>query len=686
MTRTYGSWILAAALSIGVVAACGSNGGPTANGSTFGDGGSAGDGTAGGGTTDDSSTDGPTLGDGNGGGNDGAPTDAAPDTSDYGCDGCAPFPPLGAPQCSPQTLGAPTLVYPLDGVLLPPNMNVLEVQWVPPAGAALFEVDFENAVTDVRVETPCNSITSVRGVQNVGCGLTLSQAEWTNIAQLNANGDPLQVTVRAAPPGLPCVTASPQTVRINFAKENLAGGIYYWQSATYGGIAGTTGGIYYHDFGTFDPTPTPFYTSGAQGTCVGCHTLSKDGMRMALMTDDPDADDEYGDVSTHTMDVGSRTVIGGKNIGPGFQTFTHDHLLLIASTFKTNMNKSFAVWNGDGTAQLATDPLVVNGTQIQGTQPNLSADDKTLVFVQPAAGTISMAGDHHFLGGSLWSAHFDTSTYALTAFTELLAAGAGQSFYYPDQSPDGNWVIFNETDGTTPANNDGDCFYSRQARVKIMHFPPQPGDTPLDLPNLNVADGLSNSWPRWSPFVQEYKNHHIVWVTFSSNRDYGLHLKNTVNGYPQGSPLTDGSAVSFDNYYPPESPSYDQPQPATKQGITFDNYAAPQIWMAAIVVDPDRSLDATDRSYPAFWLPFQDVTAHNHSAQWVATVQGPPPAGDGGTSGGDGGTSGGDGGSGTDGSSGGTCNEVGGPCGSGAGTCCSDVVCCSGSCQYSCLQ
>jgi hypothetical protein len=53
-------------------------------------------------------------------------------------------------------------------------------------------------------------------------------------------------------------------------------------------------------------------------------------------------------------------------------------------------------------------------------------------------------------------------------------------------------------------------------------------------------------------------------------------------------------------------------------------------WMAAVIVDPDPSLDAHDRSFPAFWLPFQDVTAQNHSAQWVATVQTPPEV-DGGT-------------------------------------------------------
>jgi hypothetical protein len=710
--------LLSAVATAAIAAACGSNGGTGASGDgpvdgSPGDGttgGSSGGGGGGGGDSaadvrsfgNDGSSDDATAGDatggssgGSSGGGDGA-TDAPPDTSSYGCDGCAPFPPLGGPSCTPQTLGAPKLVYPPDGVLLPPNMNVLEVQWVPPQGASLFEVDFENAATDVRVETPCNSVTTVRGAASVGCGLTLSQAEWNNIASLNRDGDPVKVTIRAVPASQQCVTVSAESVSVSFAKEDLAGGIYYWQSATYGGIAGTTGGIYSHDFGTFDPTPTPFYTSGGTGTCVGCHTLSRDGARMSLMTDDPDADDEYGDVNTHVMDVATRTVLGGKNVGPGFQTFTHDHALMIASTFKMGQDHSFAVWKGDGSAQVATAMLpTTNMVQMQGTQPNLSADDKTLVFVAPGTtlmgtkpvSTISMAGDHHFLGGSLWSATFDPGTYALTNFTQFLPSTGQQNFYYPDQSPDGNWVVFNENDDNSPANNNGDCFYSRQARVKMMHFPPQAGDQPLDLPKLNVANGLSNSWPRWSPFVTTYKSHKILWVTFSSDRDYGLHLKNTVDGYPPGSP--DGGTGGYDNYYPPESPMYDQPQPMGKQGVTFNDYAAPQIWMAAIVIDTDRTLDATDRSYPAFWLPFQDVTAHNHSAQWVGAVVStpppPPPPADGGA--GDGGGPGGDGGG--DASPPPVCHEMGGTCGSASAACCTDTVCCPGntpSCQYTCIQ
>jgi hypothetical protein len=186
-----------------------------------------------------------------------------------------------------------------------------------------------------------------------------------------------------------------------------------------------------------------------------------------------------------------------------------------------------------------------------------------------------------------------------------------------------------------------------------MHFPPQAGDVPLALPNLNVGTGLTNSWPRWSPALTSYHGHSILWVTFSSNRDYGLHLKNS----------------GFDNYYPPEGPSYDQPQPASKQNILFDAYAQPQIWMAAVVVDTDPSLDSTDRSYPAFWLPFQEVTAHNHSAQWVAQVQTPPGQEAGVDDAGEGGSA--------------ACSEPTSSC-STSSLCCSDSVCCAGTCAYAC--
>ncbi|GAC1352024.1 MAG: hypothetical protein NVSMB1_10800 [Polyangiales bacterium] len=595
------------------------------------------------------------------------PTPGSVDTT-YKCVGCGDFPPAGAPACPPATLAAPTIAYPLDGSLLPPNMNVLEVQFRPPATATLFQVEFSNSITSVKVVTKCNAVPDVRLGPSKGCGVTLPQAAWNDVAFTNRDGDPVHVTVRATADGK-CISASTDKVDLKFAKEDLAGGIYYWQAGTYGGIAGTTGGIYSHDFGTFDATPTPFYTSGATGTCVGCHNMSRDGARMALATDDPDADDEFGDVHTHVMDVGKRAVIGGSKMSPGFQTFTHDHSKMIASTWKQK-NIGFDVFDGDG-LKLLVSPTPPLAGGLKGTQPDLSKNDANLVFVVPgnlpgsSVTSISMRGDHHFVSGSIYSASFDNVSNAIGAPSALLLSSGTQNFYYPSFSPPGTFLVLNE------ASSQG-AFYNRNARVKLLHFPSTAGAKPIDLPALNVADGLANSWPRWSPFVTTYKGKKLLWLTFSSNRDYGLHLINK----------------GFDSCYPPESPTdaaYGAtPQPASKKGVLYDGCAQPQIWMAGVVVDENPALDAGDRSFPAFWLPFQDVNSHNHSAQWVEKVLGtpppppPPPPPDAGVlpdaivS--------------TDAApeAGPTCVPAGGGCTT--ALCCTDVVCCGTVCATSCIK
>jgi hypothetical protein len=73
--------------------------------------------------------------------------------------------------------------------------------------------------------------------------------------------------------------------------------------------------------------------------------------------------------------------------------------------------------------------------------------------------------------------------------------------------------------------------------------------------------------------AQNYRGKKLMWLTFSSRRAYGLHL-------PAGQTA--------------------------------------QIWMVAF--DPDAAAKGQDPSFPAFWLPFQDMASGNHIAQWVTTV------------------------------------------------------------------
>ena len=124
-----------------------------------------------------------------------------------------------------------------------------------------------------------------------------------------------------------------------------------------------------------------------------------------------------------------------------------------------------------------------------------------------------------------------------------------------------------------------------------------------------LASLVSNSWPRWSPFVQTYKGSRLLWVAFSSTRDYGLRVRNHLPGMYQ--------------CYPPDS--YEVPM--GEHGTWFDALCQqPQLWMAAINLSASSG---TDPSRVAFWLPFQDITTHNHTPQWTQALAmpggGPPP-------------------------------------------------------------
>ncbi|HEY8038926.1 MAG TPA: hypothetical protein VIF15_04000, partial [Polyangiaceae bacterium] len=143
---------------------------------------------------------------------------------------------------------------------------------------------------------------------------------------------------------------------------------------------------------------------------------------------------------------------------------------------------------------------------------------------------------------------------------------------------------------------------------------------------------FSNSWPKWSPFLQNYKGDKLLWIAFSSTRDYGLRVRNHQPGMYQCYPA--------DSYEDPGAAHGQKFQPSCQQ---------PQIWMAAIDVTVAIAPQiAKDPSRVGFWLPFQDITTHNHTPQWTQSAGPKPDAG--------------------------ACVQVGGNCTQG-GTCCTGLVC-----------
>lgn len=135
----------------------------------------------------------------------------------------------------------------------------------------------------------------------------------------------------------------------------------------------------------------------------------------------------------------------------------------------------------------------------------------------------------------------------------LYDAPEGYNAYYPAFSPDSEWIAFNISTG--------DSYDDADAMMYVIH---RDGGTPVELTQANVTSGITNSWPKWGPLPDD----DILWLAFSSKRTYG----NLATGYPQ-------------------------------------------LWVTAF--DPAKAAAGQDPSWPAFWLPGQDVTQSNHIPFWT---------------------------------------------------------------------
>jgi WD40 repeat protein len=191
-------------------------------------------------------------------------------------------------------------------------------------------------------------------------------------------------------------------------------------------------------------------------------------------------------------------------------------------------------------------------------QPDFSPDGQKLVYV-------GYAGNQpvwELSGGSLEV--LDAAGGGFGAPTTVVAAQGSENNYYPQFSPDGDWILFNRVPSGSSYNNPA-------AEIWVVRADGSQPPVPLDAANQSA--GLTNSWPRWAPVVQDYQGGHLLWLTVSSQRAYGLELAAGTR---------------------------------------------PQLWMMGF--DPARAAAGMDPSWPAFWLPFQDLSSDNHIAQWTTQI------------------------------------------------------------------
>jgi hypothetical protein len=544
-------------------------------------------------------------------------------------------------------------VYPPDNVLLPPNMNVLSVHFAPFGGYQSYSVDFTNGGnTDWHILTTCanqtNDMQTSPPTPSGGCEVVVDPVSWSKLVGANRGQGPVTITVRGTTDGT-CASASTNQVHLSFAEQDLEGTYYYWKSTV--SSNGTGGQIWKQTFGDLN-TPEADVTTAAipAATCNGCHSLSRDGTRMVVYSDDDDSDDEYNDVAGSYLDMTTNPAtelqggVTGIRMGgqpPGFSTIDPSVTSATSAsspgyyitsngfpctTTGTRCGSSsgypsavpsngWSVWNGTNAAFVAA--ATVGASSTRPTMPDWSPDGASVVFVVPAGEFTSWRQDDaHIYGGALWTVPYTgMGTFGTPA---VYLASNGENNYYPSYSPDVpmSFIIFNRVDNMNQGSNcsggfcQDDSFSNPAARLMLVSAKGA-NSAPIDLAIANGSPTaspvpLSNSYPRWAPFVQNYRGNKLLWFTFSSTRDYGLRVLNHKSGmyqcYPADAAETPGSS---------------------HHGAFAPQCQEPQLWMAPIFFTEAQG--TKDPSGPAFWIPYQDITTHNHTAQWTQQSVPPPP-------------------------------------------------------------
>ena len=376
----------------------------------------------------------------------------------------------------------PAIVYPSNETMFPINVSRIRHEWAAGTDNTLFELTFEGPNTTVRVYTGEGAFLPDAP------SWTPSEEEWDWIAESN-RGESVVLTVRGMAAGSSEIWTSPP-IDLYFSDAEVEGAIYYWSTGTQGIMKALVS----------DPIPVKFYTDPAAedaGTCVACHTLSRDGTRMSV---------GYGGERLREVNVPERETIVPPNMEQGmasaWTTFSPDgELLLVAANGKLTLIDS------DSGETVGADAGVIPipaGTV--ATHPDWSALGDRVAITLGTRG-----GNKEVEHGQIALLPYNDGDWGEP---EILIADAGgeDNNFFPVWSPDSRFIAY--------VNAQGKSKDAKTARLKLVSVA---DGTVTELVRLNErvnnADGvidIGNSMPTWAPSTKPG----IFWLAFSSLRAY----------------------------------------------------------------------------------------------------------------------------------------------------------------------
>jgi len=416
----------------------------------------------------------------------------------------------GAALAGDGTPTAPRVNDPLEGAVMPRNVFPPDFQWTPrhPGAAA-------TDIYRVRLERPHATVdayfVAAAGFRH---DWVPAPALWSDFAQTDV-GAPIRLTVRVLARGMAYQSAA-RTFRT--VDAFIAGSVYSWSPSR---MALTRLDVEAARVTNFLPNPGD--------TCIGCHSVSRDGQRLAGFLEGSGEDLALYDLSRDLTAMPAPTVARQRYSVRRCTSFNADGTRLVS---------------GDCGANPTTNPFslidTTTGREVtavgqagDGFDPEWSPDGTAIAFtnrMNNLAVTVAMGADRF---GPTRVIHQATST------------PDGVVDWHPTWTPDSRWIAFQHGD----SRRSGVAMMGSGVRGNLWMVP-RDGGTAVALLRAGAGGNGSDTWrPIFSPF----DSGGYFWLLFTTQRPYGNTLAGTrglkqiwvaaINRRPDGA--TDPSQVGF---------------------------------------------------------------------------------------------------------------------------------------------
>lgn len=369
----------------------------------------------------------------------------------------------------------PAVIYPSHETMFPINVSRIRHEWSGGTGNGLFQLRFAGPKTTVSVFTTSTNFLP-------------TEEQWDWIAESN-RGESVEFTVTALDPGSPNDAWVSAPITLLFSRAEVEGAIYYWSTGTKGVMKALVS----------DAVPQKFYTDPTASDadqCVACHTLSRDGKRLAV---------GYGGETLREVTVPDRSVIiptSGTGMSSAWTTFSPDGTKLLVAADGT-----LTLIDSDTGATIGPNAGVVPiPTGKVATHPDWSALGTKVVITLGTRG-----GNKEVEGGAIAVLGYDNGTWSGPDILVPSTSTTDNNFF-PVWSPDSKWIAFVNAVGTSKDATSATLRLLEVATNRVVTLTRVNGR----VNNVDGVTGIGNSMPTWAPSTRPG----VFWLAFSSLRAY----------------------------------------------------------------------------------------------------------------------------------------------------------------------